>query len=126
MKTQYQKQDEVKQYAINFLKDSISEDSVYGYDLHREVFNTDYYVIGTYKAKEWLRDFTFDAIETIREYEQDNFGEVNTDFSNPEKVVNMYVYIVGESVLYESETLQNANDRRLTKEDIENIINELS
>ena len=72
-------------------------------DLHHNLFNQDYYIIGTYKAKQWLGDYVFDAIETIREYEQSNFGEVNTDFSDPEKVVNMYTYIAGEHLMQEME-----------------------
>ncbi len=117
---------EVKQNAVDKLGD-IMPDNVYGCDLHNELFNTDYYIIGTYEAKEWLKDFTFDAIETIKEYEQDNFGEVNTDLSDPENVVNMYVYIVGEEVLAESETLRgDAWDKLLTQEDIDIIIDELS
>ena len=36
-----------------------------------------------------------------KEYENDNFGEVNTDFSDAEKVVNMYAYIVGEQIVYD-------------------------
>ena len=28
-----------------------------------------------------------------------NFGEVNTDLSEPERVVNMYTYIVGEEIV---------------------------
>ena len=43
----------------------------------------------------------FECIRSIRDYELDNFGEVTTDFSEPEKVVNMYTYIVGEGVAYE-------------------------
>ena len=43
----------------------------------------------------------FNIIETIRDYEKSNFGEVNTDFSSSEKVVNMYAYIVGEEVVQE-------------------------
>ena len=77
-------------------------------DLHYHAFNTDYYIIGTYQATQWLGDNVFDCIETIKEYEQDNFGEVSTDFSDPEKIVNMYAYIVGEQVVYDT--------------DIENII----
>ena len=42
-----------------------------------------------------------DAIEHIREYEQFHFGEVNTDFSSPEAVVNMYTYIIGEEIVQE-------------------------
>lgn len=70
-------------------------------DLHHELFNTDYYIIGTYQAEKWLGDYTFDAIGEIQEYEQENFGEVFTDFSDPEKVVNMYVYIAGEQLIQE-------------------------
>ena len=70
-------------------------------ELHYEIFNTDYYIIGTYKAKKWLSDKVFDVIEFIKEYEQDNFGEVSTDFSDAEKVVNMYVYIIGEQITYD-------------------------
>ena len=43
----------------------------------------------------------FEVIEHIREYEEFQFGEVNTDFSSPEKVVNMYAYIIGEEIVQE-------------------------
>ena len=70
-------------------------------ELHNELFNVDYYIIGTYEAKQLLSDKVFDVIECITEYETDNFGEVTTDLTDPEKVVNMYVYILGEELLYE-------------------------
>ena len=71
-------------------------------DLHHEVFNTDYYIIGTYEAKKALQEYgVFEAIEKIQTYEKENFGEINTDFSNPEKLINMLYYIIGEEVLYE-------------------------
>ena len=41
----------------------------------------------------------FDCIRTVQEYEQAHFGEVTTDLSCPEKVANMYVYIIGEWTL---------------------------
>ena len=41
----------------------------------------------------------FDVINFIKDYEQDNFGEIYTDFSSPEKVVNMYTYIIGEEIV---------------------------
>jgi len=68
-------------------------------DLHYHCFNTDYYIIGNYQAKKWLGDKVFEIIEFIKKYENDNFGEVNTDFSDAEKVVNMYVYIIGEEIV---------------------------
>lgn len=80
------------------------EDGYNGYycDLHNEVFNTDYYIIGTYQAKKALEEYgVFDAIEKIQTYEKDNFGEVYTDLSDPEKLINMLYYIVGEEVLFE-------------------------
>ena len=70
-------------------------------DLHHYAFNEDYYIIGTYQAKQWLGDHVFDVIETIKEYEQDNFGQVSTDLSCPEKIVNMYAYIIGEQIVYD-------------------------
>lgn len=71
-------------------------------DLHNEVFNTDYYVTGTHEAKEALEKYgVFNALDKIQEYEKDNFGKIYTDLSNPEKLVNMLYYIIGEEVLFE-------------------------
>ena len=82
--------------AEQMLRDAFHEGSS---DLHHEIFNTDYYIIGTYKAKQWLGADAFDAIAMIKDYELDNFGEVYTDLSNPEQVVNMAVYIIGEEIV---------------------------
>ena len=76
-------------------------------DLHNQFFNEDYYIIGRYEAKQWLGDQVFDVIGIIQEYENDNFGEVTTDLTEPENVVNMYVYIVGEDIM--------ANDTRFDR-----------
>lgn len=70
-------------------------------DLHHEVFNTNYYIIGTYEAKKALEEYgVFDAIKKVQEYEIDNFGGVYTDLSDPEKLINMLYYIIGEEVLW--------------------------
>jgi len=124
MRVEEKRTQEIKEYATDQLE-GYKDTEVYGCDLHYELFNTDYYIIGTYKAKQWLGEDTFDAIERIRDYEQSNFGEVNTDFSDPEKVVNMYVYILGEEILQESKTLQDKWNEYLTNEDIDKIIGEL-
>lgn len=68
-------------------------------ELHHECFNTDYYIIGTQAAIEWMGNQAFNIIQFVKEYEEDNFGECGTDLSEPEKVVNMYVYIIGEQVV---------------------------
>lgn len=78
------------------------EDGYSGYycDLHNEVFNTNYYIIGTYEAKEALREYdVFDAIELVQEYEKEQFGEIYTDLSNPEELINMVYYIIGDEVI---------------------------
>ena len=100
------KHEEIKQVAIDWLNETKAQaDDGHAYDfseisdVHHDIFNMDYYIIGTYQAKKWLGNMAFDVIETIKDYEQSNFGEVYTDFSEPENVVNMYVYIVGEQVL---------------------------
>ena len=98
------KKEEIKSYFDDFISDYFEQqDSEWiennKDDLHHHAFNSDYYIIGNYQAKKWLGDMAFDVIEHIREYEHFNFGEVNTDFSSPEKVVNMYVYIIGEEIV---------------------------
>ena len=93
------KYNEIKEYFEDFIKENSNYLEEIGDDLHHECFNTDYYIIGTYQAKQWLEDQAFDIINIIKDYEQFNFGEVFTDLSEPEKVVNMYVYIVGEHIV---------------------------
>jgi hypothetical protein len=91
--------EEARAAIIEALKDGYTG---YYCDLHNEVFNTDYYIIGTYQAKEALKEYdVFEALEKVQTYEKDNFGEVNTDLSNPEKLINMLYYIIGEEVLFE-------------------------
>ena len=94
------KKEEIQKYFDNWIEeqdlDWITQNIE---DLHHRCFNTDYYIIGTYKAKQWCGDQVFNIINFIKEYENDNFGEVNTDFSDAEKVVNMYVYIIGEDIV---------------------------
>ena len=96
-------------------------------ELHHHLFNTDYYIVGYYQSEEWLKENggVFNNIQMIKEYEQDNFGEVNTDLSSSENVVNMLVYIIGEELLSKSETLRNVWDNHLTEENCKDIIKEL-
>lgn len=83
-------------------------------DLFNYCFNSSEYVIGTYEAAQALNNFkpdendpidssqlvdgSFGAIGLVQKYEQDEFGEVNTDLSDPEKVADMVAYIRGESL----------------------------
>jgi len=94
------KYDEIKEYFNDYIKEQDNEwiDENLD-DLHYHAFNTDYYIIGNYQATEWLGNQVFNIIDFIKDYEMDNFGEISTDFSSPESVVNMYTYIIGESIV---------------------------
>ena len=117
---------ELAQDAVEKLNDGIGL-GTYGADLHNDLFNSDYYIIGRYQAEQWLIANTgvFNAIGIVQEYENMEFGEVNTDLSEPEGVCNMIVYIAGEEVLQESETLQKKWNEVLNERDIKKIIKEL-
>ena len=77
-------------------------------DLHHYAFNQDYYIIGTARAIEWMGSKSWDIINFVHSYEVDNFGELHTDLSDPEKLVNMYVYIIGEQIVAEYVNEQEA------------------
>jgi len=114
---------------INVIIDAIKDGRLngqYACEVHHEIFNTDYYIIGTYKAEQWLiaNGGVFNAIEVIQDYEKSNFGEVSTDLSQPERVCNMFTYILGEEVLNESEVLSDKWNERLTDEDINDLLKE--
>ena len=106
------KHEAMKEEAIEAIMEAL-EDGYSGYycDLHNEVFNTDYYIIGTYEAKEALREYdVFDAIELVQTYEKEQFGEVYTDLSNPEKLINMVYYIVGDEIICEMNEIEAFSD----------------
>ena len=73
--------EEARERIIECLKRGFND---YYCDLHNEVFNTDYYITGTYEAKKALEEYgVFEAIEKVQTYEKDIFGEVFTDLSDP-------------------------------------------
>lgn len=97
------KHNEMRAEALEKIIETL-ENGFDGYycDLHNEVFNTDYYIIGTYEAEKALEEYgVFDAIRLVKEYEIDNFGELFTDIADPEKLVNMLYYIIGDEVIAE-------------------------
>lgn len=117
---------EAKNEVFAMIENAANEgrlEGVYSCDAHNEIFNTDYFIIGTYQAKKWLEENigVFEAIEAIKEYEQFNFGEVYTDFSNPEKVCNMVIYIAGLDAISEIKTFDKHWDNTLTEKQCNKI-----
>lgn len=123
--------------AINFEKFNINDDKIferagelfnnrlayavgqYGCDLHHYLFNEDYAFIHNDFAEEACESVnTWSAIRLVKKYEEDNFGECNTEIE-PCKIANMLVYIYGEFLLNQVEHLTGeAWDRELTEEDL--------
>ena len=91
------------------------------------IFEGEYYIIGTRRAEQWLEENygIFTAIGRIKEYEQDNFGKIYTDISDPESVVNSIVRLIVKDLFYECPTVNNNWNNKLTEEDIKAIIKEL-
>ncbi len=125
----------MKETIIADAKNAIIEmlDGYVGYycDIHDYVFNSDYYIIGEYESKRFLEEFgVFDALDMVRNYELDNFGEIYTDFSSAEKIVNMLYYIVSYNLLMEleeiSETFRENWNNQADDETNEKILEEIS
>ena len=96
--------EDVKNYIIQQLYDDVGLDQHIS-DLHHYLLNQDYFIIGYYKAEQWLKkDSIFNAIEKIKDYEQTNFGQVSTDLSSSENVANKLAYILGEEILFNNDT----------------------
>jgi len=95
---------DVKNYIIQQLNDDVGLDQ-HICDLHHYLLNEDYFIIGYYQAEQWLKkDSIFNAIEIIKNYENDNFGKVSTDLSSSESIANMLAYILGEEILFNNDT----------------------
>lgn len=65
----------------------------------------------------------FGAIQLVKAYEQDNFGEINTDLTDPCAVANMIDYIRGTRAF--EELLNEADfelDDEITKESAKKVI----
>lgn len=97
----------VKIELTEYINDNIDNYKKNDPDLHHHLFNEDYYIIGYYNADQWLKNHNisvFEALNTIREYEEFNFGETRS-YDNAEETVNMLVYIYGEQLLSELELI---------------------
>ena len=71
-------------------------------DLHHKCFNEDYFIVGYYEASKFIDanfNSTFQAIDIVKEYEIDHFGEFTTQI-NSESICNMLAYIIGEEIIY--------------------------
>jgi len=119
-----QLENEIRNHVVENIKDYVG---IPVCDIHHNLFNQDYWVIGYYQAEQDILKHcsVFQAIGIVQDYEKDNYGECDTDLSSSERVCNMLVYILGEECLSECEAVNNNWDDNLTDEIAEQIINEL-
>ena len=99
---------EIKEHIYFGLKD-LRGSNTNVCDVHHELFNVDYFVIGYYAAEQKLQSWglsSFEAINIVRNYEIENFGESSNKEVNAENTCNMIAYILGEEILNESDTIQ--------------------
>lgn len=76
-------------------------------NIQYSAFNTDCWVVGTYKAVKALEQFdkqdqlyektnlngVFGAIQYVKDDEELEFGQIVTDFANPEELASVVAYI---------------------------------
>ena len=103
--TTYFTQEEIITIANELIEEGFQGDT---FDLTMEVANNDYYIIGTAQAEKALNEFgVFKAIEKVTQYEEANFGEVDTDMSNPEELATaLFLAVTSEGI---NEKFQNLN-----------------
>jgi hypothetical protein len=103
------------------------DDTIEGSELHSQLFNEDYFIIGRYEAERFLQDSggVFNAIEAITQYENSEFGQVTTNLAEAENVANMYAYIRGWEFLSKCRTFARNWDKELSLEDLQDIKDEL-
>lgn len=99
---------------------------IHGCDLHHYLFNTKQEFVYTAEAERACDEIgTFPVIALIKEYEKDNFGEMFTEIE-PCGIANVFLYILGECLLFKSEHLkEKVWNEILTEEDLKTIHREL-
>ena len=117
---------ELASCIIDAIKDGRLNDKP-GCEIHNEVFNTDYFIIGRYQAEQWLiaNGGVLNAMEVIKDYEQSQFGQITTDLSEAERVCNMFVYILGEELMAQLSIVQANWEQDFSEELLNELLLEL-
>lgn len=116
-------EDKIAERVFELINDRLSDaEGHYGCDLHNYLFNEEQAFIYHNTAEDACeRVGVFSAIRLVQKYENDNFGESNTEIE-PCKIANMLVYIYGEYLLQVSDAVDEEQwDRELTEEDLVQI-----
>ena len=82
-------------------KDYESIQDMYLCDIANEFYNNDYYIIGIYQAKEWLKKYFDDMLEVIEYWEDETGEQYGQMITDVEKLVTLVAYTVADTILYE-------------------------
>ena len=126
--TRYTKdfESKVKEYLIDKLQELDYDGfTCYGGDLHNEIFNTDYVVIGTYQAKQEIVE-NFDDLFIMLDHYQEDFGDAYQDINDVERILNLMYYMCGLELINEITVLTDLWDILITHKDIQNILEEVT
>ena len=102
----------ILEYTIEQLESEVGLDC-YIDDLHNNLFNQDYFIIGTYKASKFIDADLSDILKVCIDFEKE-MGIFDESFYltilEPEKVVNKLAYVIGYEILNNSKiyTLLNS------------------
>ena len=92
-------------------------------ELAYEMYNQDYYIIGTYDAKRFISKYIDDCFEALEQY-NDNFGEQYADITNLEKLASLMALMAAEELF--SEVVESEEwDEELTEEITDRMIDAL-
>ena len=92
--TEYFTDDEIKETLLSNLDGYEGINSYTFDDVFNDLFNSDYYIIGYRKAEDALKEYgVFKALEEVQEFDVENFGHWDTDYTDPEKIANTLEYI---------------------------------
>ena len=107
----YYKYDEIKTELLDYVENNnltLSE-ALQDDDLHFNVYNSDYFIIGYYNAEQWLikdnRNYTFEVLGYVQEQEENELGTIEK-IDNAERLVNLYAYWLGYEVIAELQAEQ--------------------
>ena len=104
--TEYFTDNEIKETLLDNLDGYKGIEDYYFDNVFDDLFNSDYYIIGYREAADALEKYgIFNALEEVQQFDVENFGEWNTDYTDPEKVANMLEYI------HASKYMQDVLDR---------------
>lgn len=109
-----------------YFKDNDVTDT-YLFDLVYD-FDSNYYIIGTYKAKQWLQKYFFDIEEALEYNEQHYDKDYSYLIREPELMVNVVAIAVIEEIFIDiANDLKELElfDNLIHEEDVEQILNYL-